>query len=629
MKICQLIFYYFALIRVIQLHAADSTNTASIQESWETISNRWHSVPLEKIKQAAETNEFTAQYYLANEYSDGLGVSKDNNEAFKWMKLVAQQGMARAQRKLGWMFQNGLGTKTNLDEAVGWYQKAAQQGDAQAQFNLGWMYENGVSVSQDYGEASKFYLQAAEQGHAMAQNNLGWLYKNRWGVPDGQVEAVKWFQKSAEQGEKLAAENLAWMYAQGAYGTNVNGQGAAAQIRSGGIAPDHDLAEKWMRQAVDLNAIEGQYKFGNLLYSEVDKEGHQDTNSFPAAAGLFRKAAEQGYDKAQYQLAEMYNNGQLGDDQRSNCIPWYLKAAAQGNADAQAEIGKLPEYYPNSPLLKSVNPIDSLKESAEQGNLTAQFDLAFRYRHGDGVPKDDVEAFKWMEKAAQHDVSSSTIAIDAQYYLGLMYEKGEGVTKDLTNALHIYFFYREVVVNGNKPEWIGTKPEPYCRLGQMFEKGEGVPQDDSLAATNYFMALKFGFFPTSDDTARCTAIESLLNLYVQGRGLPADTNMISQQLNEIKRNHPITTAKGQFLFGQIYEQGKIVPQNLVESAAWFRLAANQNLDDARTKLKQVELEMSPAQKEAANSQFSVLEKRVDQAKKSYEQLENYRLSHSW
>jgi TPR repeat protein len=545
---CGFVFGLFLLFGVFLLQATDSTNTlSSIQESWQTISNRWSSIPLEKIKQAAETNEVTAQYYLAIEYSNGDGVSKDEVAAFKWMKLAAEQGMAKAQRKLGGMYEKGDG------------------------------------------------------------------------VPEDFLESIKWYQKAAEQGEPFAGKKLAAIYAQGAYGDGaVNGQGAETQIRSGGVAPNHELAEKWMRQAVDLNSAEGQCQFGDLLHDEFDNEGHQDTSRFSDAAEWYRKAAEQGLAKAQYNLAEMYNSGQLGDDQRSNCIPWYLKAAAQGNAEAQAEVGKLHEYYPQSELLKSVNPIDSLKQAAEQGDLSAQFDLAHRYHAGDGVPKDAAEAFKWMEKAAQHEISPVTLTIDAHYYLGVMYETGDGVAKDLTNAFKLY---QEAAVGGNKPE-------PFVRLGQMYEKGEAVPQNDSLAATNYFVATQFGYFPTSDDTARCTAIESLFNLYVQGRGLPADKVVVGEQLNEIKQS-PVTTANGQLLLGEIYFQGRFVPQDLVEAAAWIRLAANQNFDDAHNKLDQVEFVMSSTQKEAAKSRFDDLDKRIEQAKISYKQLENFRRGKSW
>lgn len=573
------------LVGVFNLQAADSTNVpAAFQESWQTISNRWGSVALEKIKEAAETNEVTAQYYLGHIYDEGIGVAKNPVEAFNWMKPAAQQGMARAQNYLGWM------------------------------------YENGAGVAQDYSEAAKSYRLAAEQGYAMAQNNLGWLYKRGLGVPEDQVEAMKWFQKSADQGERLGAENLAWMYKDG-----------------DGTQSDFNLAEKWMLKAIDINSADGKFNLAKFLCGIADKEVqiyHQDTNRFPdgipnsewyggttnyaEAAGWFKKSAEQGYPQAAYELAEMYHIGKLGNDQRSNCISWYLKAAAQGNADAQTMVAQLQKYYPNNPLLASVDPIDALRKSAEQNDLNAQFDLAWRFHHGDGVPKDDVEAFKWMEKAAQHEISPVTRTIDAHYYLGVMYEKGEGVTNNLAKACELY---QQAAVGGNKPE-------PFIRLGQMYEKGEGVPQDDSLAATNYFVATQFGFFPTSDDTARSTAIEGLLNLYIQGKGLPGDKTVIEQQLDEIKRT-PITTGKGQMLFGEIYFQNKAVTQNLVEAAAWIRLAANQGFSDAQDKLKQVESVMSLVQKEAAASRFEELNQVVTQAQRSYKQLENLRRSKVW
>ena len=222
-----------------------------------------------KSSRQGEKGDYTAQYFLGCAFDDGNGVAKNPTESVKWMNLAAQQGMARAQRQLGWAYLNGYGVEADASQAFGWYQKAAQQGDAKSQMSLGWMYEHGSGVPQDYDQAAKFYRLAAEQGHAMAQNNLGWLYKNGWGLPQDGAEALKWFQKSADQGEVLGKENVAWIYAKGAFGSKeVTNYGPGALLRSGGVVPNHELAEKWMREAVDLNSIEGEYKLGNLIYNE-------------------------------------------------------------------------------------------------------------------------------------------------------------------------------------------------------------------------------------------------------------------------------------------------------------------------------------------------------------------------
>lgn len=440
---------------------------------------------------------------------------------------------------------------------------------------------------------------AATNGDATAQVYLA--IHNLGGENQTNLEyAIEWCQTNANQGLAAAQDLLGWAYQNGK-----------------GVGKNDDLAEKWMREAANQGFGDSQYHLGLFLRNQQDTLDEKTAN-YEMSADWFKKASAQGNANAQFEIGELYNYGKLGEDQRSNCIPWYLKSAAQGNAEAQAELGKLKRLYPDSPLLKSVDIIGDLRQAGEAGNLEAQFELAKRYHIGNGVPKDSIESFKWMEKAAQHEVSPTTLTIDAHYLLGGMYERGEGVEKNLTNAWQLYL---EAAVGGNKPE-------PFTRVGQMYETGEGVTQDDQQAAENYYQAAQFGFFPTSDDTARSKAIEGLFNLYVQGKGLPDDKAAIDQRLKKVKRT-PILTAKGQFLIGEIYYQSNCVPEDIVEAAAWFQLASNQNYDDARKKLNQIELKMSLAQKDAAKCRFDDLNGRIEQAKNSYKQLENYRRENSW
>ena len=67
------------------------------------------------------------------------------------------------------MYSDGKGVPQDYDEAVKWYRKAADQGLAEAQFDLGLIYQKGQSVAQDYGEAVMWYRKAAAQGDAKAQ----------------------------------------------------------------------------------------------------------------------------------------------------------------------------------------------------------------------------------------------------------------------------------------------------------------------------------------------------------------------------------------------------------------------------------------------------------------------------
>jgi len=53
---------------------------------------------------------------------------------------------------------------------------------------------------------------------------------------------------------------------------------------------------------------------------------------------LYKKAAENGHNQAQYNLALSYINGEGTEKNLEKAIYWYHKAAENGNIDAQYEI---------------------------------------------------------------------------------------------------------------------------------------------------------------------------------------------------------------------------------------------------------------------------------------------------
>ena len=69
------------------------------------------------------------------------------------------------------------------------------------------------------------------------------------------------------------------------------------------------------------------------------------------------------------------------------------------------------------------------RKAADQGNAGAQINLGLMYEHGRGVAKDDAEAVRWYRKAADQGDAA------AQINLGRMYENGQGVAKDDAEAV--------------------------------------------------------------------------------------------------------------------------------------------------------------------------------------------------
>lgn len=156
-----------------------------------------------------------SQYCLGVCYHDGLIVSKDENEAFRWYKLSADLGNCRGQGILGYCYGEGFGIEKDETMAIIWYRRAAAQGETVAIYNIGYCYEEGIGVAKDISEAIHWYTLAAEQGNAFAQNALGYCYEDGLGVPKDLEKAVTWYQHSANQGYPWAQCNLGYCFQNG------------------------------------------------------------------------------------------------------------------------------------------------------------------------------------------------------------------------------------------------------------------------------------------------------------------------------------------------------------------------------------------------------------------------------
>jgi TPR repeat protein len=121
------------------------------------------------LRALADKGDVEAQYKLGTTYDEGLGVSKDYTEAFKWFSLAAEQGHAHSQFRVGDMYVSGDGVAKNDGEAVKWFHKSAEQGLGNAQGTLGIMYAKGQAVPQDYVLAYMWLHLATEGNQGAAQ----------------------------------------------------------------------------------------------------------------------------------------------------------------------------------------------------------------------------------------------------------------------------------------------------------------------------------------------------------------------------------------------------------------------------------------------------------------------------
>jgi TPR repeat protein len=84
---------------------------------------------------------------------------------------------------------------------------------------------------------------------------------------------------------------------------------------------------------------------------------------------------------------------------------WYRKAADQGHAFAQNNIGNL--YNKGQGVTQDyVEALRWYRKAADQGNAWAHYSIGLLYQDGRGVPQDKVQARAWMQKAAAKAVAA-------------------------------------------------------------------------------------------------------------------------------------------------------------------------------------------------------------------------------
>jgi len=162
---------------------------------------------------------------------------------------------------------------------------------------------------------------------------------------------------------------------------------------------NYDEAAKWYRKAAEQGHAKAQYQFFRIFY-----DGRIASTNLEVAKKWFKRAAEQGYAEAQYQLAEMHMVGawmfEVPKDEKE-AVNWYRKAAVQGHAKAQAALSYKYLAGREGVPKDTKKSIMWLTRAAEQGHAQSQYFLGSIYNGGKLVPQNDKEAIKWFTKAAE------------------------------------------------------------------------------------------------------------------------------------------------------------------------------------------------------------------------------------
>lgn len=354
----------------------------------------------------------------------------------------------------------------------------------------------------EYNEDDKVYV----------YNKLGWMYFSGKGTSKNQAIADSYFQKA--ENEFNAAELLE-------FGKDCSG---------------------------DPNVADPSLKDDNLkIY-------------------WYKKAAAKGDSTAPLLLGNVYITGEGVPKNEKEAFKWYEIVEKNMNGAELLELGKRfkdgDSRYFKKTLVKYPQD-DNMKiywyqKAAAKGDTSAPLLLGNAYYNGEGIPKNEKNAFQWYQKAAEYNST-------AQFMSGWMYYKGIGILQD--DKMSAYWF-RKAADNNNS--------DGQVLIGYMYDCGKGVPADSAEAFKWYYSSAVQG-----------NALGALFigNMYERGKYVAKnDTIAVQWYQKSVKKGND----KGQIQLAKIYEKGKGgLPKDIYKAVELYQSAAKQGNADAKNRLRQL------------------------------------------
>ena len=172
-----------------------------------------------------------------------------------------------------------------------------------------------------------------------------------------------------------------------------------------------------------------------------------------------KELAEKGNPDAQHKLGVMYVRG-IGTKKDGDIgYEWYKKAADQGHARSQYNVGQSYQYgRPPKPKLA----LQWFLKSANQGYAKAQWHLGVEYTQTTSnlVDVDYNQGIKWLTRAAENNSEL------APWNLAKIYSSFWSGHRNEKKAL---FWFKKSALLGSR--------ECQCKVGDMYTEGYGVTAD--------------------------------------------------------------------------------------------------------------------------------------------------------
>ncbi|HOO65253.1 MAG TPA: SEL1-like repeat protein, partial [Synergistaceae bacterium] len=298
--------------------------------------------------------------------------------------------------------------------------------DAEKSFSLGLRaFNEGNRV-----EAVRYWQEASAAGHSEASARLGECYYHGWGTSRNSGKAFALLKDAAARGSGYARGVLHGIdpakfasYKKDYLALQQQGSPKTPTPPSVSTSSPPVFLTPSKPAAPSSLSSEEMFNRGKDFY--YGRNGKK--KDYPQAAQWYRKAAEQGHAGAQTDLGYMYEKGYGVPKNLKTAAEWYARGARSGSPVGQCNLGYMYEKG-RGVAQNHETAAYWYRQAAEQGNLRGQCNLAYMYEKGYGVPQSYDQAVYWYRKAAEQKNARG------EFSLGWMYEKGRGVPQSYAEA---------------------------------------------------------------------------------------------------------------------------------------------------------------------------------------------------
>ena len=303
--------------------------------------------------------------------------------------------------------------------------------------------------------------------------------------------------------------------------------------------------------ALSHNALGDDYFYGNNV-----------KQSYRKAVKHYRKAAEAGYDVAQYNLGYCYEEGLGVFKSGRKAFHWYSLAAEQGNAKALNNLGNCYAWGYGTPQDKQ-EAFECYSMSAEKGYEWGEYNLAECYDEGFGVKKNRKEAMRLYALAAAQGNSDAAKAMQpkARFRRWLL-----RISKHLIYIIGTILFLLFIVSN----YYDAKAYELYLEGVEAYSK-----KDYSKAIILFDEAIEQGSAEAMNYKGIC---------YENGFGVKKDKEKAYECF---KSSADDDCPQGIYNLARFYEHGKVVKKDLEEAVRLYRKSMEMDNPESKRALERL------------------------------------------